>query len=232
MEFSCKVITGASRAEEVLLAEPASFWVFERLGLPLLVGDHTLAELAAARGCRVHFIISLLQLNLGRTLAEITPLQVEDIPFLLDYLLVGHDYYIGEATPNIAGLLGTILPDVDPSIRELLRKFFDRYMEEARVHFDYERDTVFPYIRSLWEARNLSEYRVQEYKHHHSDIQVKLSDLQNLFLRYLPPLHDDGQARRLLYALGMLREDLKIHTLLEDEVLVPLVERMERRWKQ
>lgn len=230
MESFSKVITPALRAEEVLLAAPSAFWVFERLGLPLLVADHTLADLAAQRGCRPHFVTFLLQLNLGRDLAEIAPLQVEDVPFLLDYLLAGHEYYMQEANPDIAGQLGVILPEVDRPIRELLRDFFDRYMQEARAHFDYERDTVFPYVRSLWQARELRQYRMQDYKHHHSDIQIKLADLQNLFLRYLPPLRNAGQARRLLYALGMLRNDLNIHTLLEDDVLVPLVEKMERKW--
>ncbi len=231
MEGSCNHIIHSLRAEEVLLSHPTSFWVFERLGLSLRVGDKTLADLAGERGCRPHFISNLLLLNLGRTLEEIPPLLVEDIPFLLDYLLAGHDYYMNEANPHIAGLLGSILPDVDRANRELLRNFFDRYMQEARSHFDYEHDTVFPYIRAQWEAQNSSNFRMQEYKHHHSDIQTKLQDLQNLLLRYLPPLRDEEQARRLLYALGVLREDLAVHTLLEDEVLVPLVEKMERRWR-
>jgi hypothetical protein len=111
-----------------------------------------------------------------------------------------------------------------------LRKFFDQYMSEVCVHFNYERDVVFPYIRSFFETRTPRTFRVREYKHRHSDIQAKLEDLQHLILCYLPPLRDKSLARRLLYSLGVLCTDLSIHTMLEDKVVVPLVEHLETQW--
>ncbi len=230
MENSCRVLTPATRAEDILLSYPVTLLVFERLSLPLRVGDKTLAEIAVERGIRVQLLTNLLQLSLGRTLSEVNPFVLEDVPHLIDFLLNGHEYYINEANPNIAALLASVLPDTDTPNGELLRKFFDRYMQEAREHFDYEHDVVFPYARLLFTKRDSGDYRMQEYKHRHTDIRVKLEDLQHLLLRYLPPLLDASLARRLLYALDILCADLQIHTCIEDDVLIPLVEKMERRW--
>jgi len=230
MENSSNVITPSTRAEEILLLYPTSLLVFERLGIPLRVGEKTLSVIAQERGMRGQLLISLLHLSMGRSLSEVSTFVLEDVPFLIDFLLSGHEYYINEANPNIASLLACVLPDADTPNRELLRKFFDRYMQEAREHFDYEHDVVFPYARLLFDNKESGKYRMQEYKHRHTDIRVKLEDLQHLLLRYLPPLKDESLARRLLYALNILCTDLQVHTCIEDDVLIPLVEKMERKW--
>ncbi len=231
MENSSRgVITPMTRAEEVILSNPASLLVFERLGISLRVGDKTLNELALAHSMRVQLLCNLLYLAMGRSLAEVNSFTPEDVPHLIDFLLNGHEYYINEANPNIAQLLSSVISEVDTPNRDLLRKFFERYMQEAQEHFDYEHDIVFPHARLLLDNKDSGKYRMQEYKHRHTDIRTKLEDLQQLLLRYLPPLPNESLARKLLYALNLLCSDLQIHTSIEDEVLIPLVEKMERRW--
>ena len=230
MENSSKVITASTRAEEILLSYPTSLLVFERLGIPLRVGEKTLGQIAEENGMRPQLLLSLVYLSMGCTPYEMNTFELEDVPFLINFLLSGHEYYIHEANPNIASLLACILPDADTPNRELLRKFFDRYMLEARQHFDYEHDIVFPYARLLFDNKDSGVFRMQEYKHRHTDIRVKLEDLQHLLLRYLPPLKDESLARRLLYSLNLLCTDLQVHTSIEDDVLIPLVEKMERQW--
>ncbi len=230
MEKTNNLLTASTRAETILLTYPTSLLVFERLGLPLHVCDKELVDLAQESGFRVQLLINLLQLTLGYPLEVLSPFQIEDTPYIINYLLAGHEYYMYEANPNIAAMLGKILPDTEDTNRDLLRKFFDQYMSEVCVHFNYERDVVFPYIRSFFETRTPRTFRVREYKHRHSDIQAKLEDLQHLILCYLPPLRDKSLARRLLYSLGVLCTDLSIHTMLEDKVVVPLVEHLETQW--
>ena len=100
MENSCRVLTPATRAEDILLSYPVTLLVFERLSLPLRVGDKTLAEIAVERGIRVQLLTNLLQLSLGRTLSEVNPFVLEDVPHLIDFLLNGHEYYYLDLRPR------------------------------------------------------------------------------------------------------------------------------------
>jgi regulator of cell morphogenesis and NO signaling len=116
----------------------------------------------------------------------------------------------------------------------VVEKFFNDYFTEVTEHLNYENDIVFPYITGLYERTLNSKqpvvpfgYSVSEYRKHHNDIEEKLSDLKNLLVKYLPQENDQPLRRKLLLTLFELEFDLKIHSKIEDSILIPLVERME-----
>ena len=78
----------------------------------------------------------------------------------------------------------------------------------------------------------VSSYSVTEYREHHNDIEEKLTDLKNLLIKYLPQKGDQQLRRKLLFCLFELEFDLKIHSQIEDSILIPLVEKMEQLVKQ
>lgn len=71
-------------------------------------------------------------------------------------------------------------------------------------------------------------YSVTDYREHHSDIEEKLTDLKNLLIKYLPIRDDQQLRRRLLFNLFELEFDLAIHSEIEENMLIPLVEHMEK----
>ncbi len=71
-----------------------------------------------------------------------------------------------------------------------------------------------------------------EYKEHHDDIEEKLDDLKNLLIEYLPLKEGRNMRRRLLFKLFELEHDLRIHSRIEDYILIPLVTSMEKRLKE
>ena len=105
----------------------------------------------------------------------------------------------------------------------MVEKFFNNYFNEVREHLDYENETVFPYITKLYqkiaERGNVTlpdTYSVADYQEHHDDIEEKL------------PNNDEPQVRRkLLFTLFELDYDLTIHSKIEDQILIPLVQQME-----
>jgi len=74
-------------------------------------------------------------------------------------------------------------------------------------------------------------YSVSDYQEHHDNIEDKLEDLKNLLLKHLPLDNDQQIRRKLLFSLFELEYDLTIHTRIEDEILIPLVEKLERTIK-
>jgi len=109
----------------------------------------------------------------------------------------------------------------------------------VRNHFNYEEQTVFPYIVHLHEkasGRQMTgvspDYSVSEYREHHDDIEEKLDDLRNLLIEYLPLKEGHQMRRMLLFKLYELEHDLRIHSRVEDHLLIPLVASMEARLKE
>ena len=59
-------------------------------------------------------------------------------------------------------------------------------------------------------------------------VEEKLEDLKNILLKYLPPQCDSQNVMMVLSHLHLLEKDLQKHTLIEDDILVPVVNAMER----
>ena len=75
-------------------------------------------------------------------------------------------------------------------------------------------------------------YSVTEYREHHNDIEEKLTDLNNLLIKYIPQQNDQQIRRQLLLSLFELEYDLNIHSRIEETILIPMVEKMEQLAKK
>ena len=60
-----------------------------------------------------------------------------------------------------------------------------------------------------------------------SDVQEKLDDLKKLIMTYLPPECDQQLIHTALSELFALETDLRKHTIIEDRILIPAVNRLE-----
>lgn len=68
-----------------------------------------------------------------------------------------------------------------------------------------------------------------EYLEHHTDIEIKLTDLKNLLFRHVSLKNDPVNRRKLLFSLIELEYVLNIHSLIEETILIPLVIKLENK---
>lgn len=223
-------------AGDVLMQHPSTINVFERLGIPMGMHNATLAEVCTAQGVRPALLISLLHVTIDHSPNMQEHLQTDDIPILVNFLLCSHDYFSQEATPSIQRSFDQVLDDAGDGSGNLLKKFFSNYKREVERHFAYERDVAFPYMIQLAQpppsdaTREQKRYSVKEYKRQHSDIEDALLDLKSLLIKFLPTSQEYALRRKIFLDIATLGEDLNIHTCIEDQILIPLVEREEQRW--
>ncbi|MDD2513485.1 MAG: hemerythrin domain-containing protein, partial [Proteiniphilum sp.] len=108
---------------------------------------------------------------------------------------------------------------------KLLEKFFNEYFAEVLEHLDYEDSIAFPYFITLLNNGKAEEkgkrYSSKEYGRHHTDIELKLQDLKNLLLKHIDIEDRLDLRRKLLFALYELEFDLYIHSLIEENILIP-----------
>ena len=86
---------------------------------------------------------------------------------------------------------------------------------------------VFPYVRALKEGKMMEGYSIEQFEENHSNIDETLGDLKNIVMKYLPDTCDTVLRNEVLYRIYRLDEDLAKHTIIEDRVLIPIVNKME-----
>lgn len=204
--------------------------LFTRFGMELGVGDSTVAEQCMRQGVSPQLFVMICNIyshtDYKPTIAEVTQLDAEQ---LLNYLTRSHAYYINSRIKPIEEQLKKISGHCSLSHSAVLQRFFAEYEQEVINHFAYEENTVFPYIRTLIACHKKQQgYEIDTFQDNHSNIDDKLCDLKNILVKHLRGIGMAAETTELLFQVFSLEEDLSRHTFIEDVVLIPLVQHLEK----
>lgn len=203
--------------------------VLERLGIGLGFGEESVGEACRRAGVRPSFFVLLCAIH---TFDDYVPdaAQIEnaDPLELIAYLRNSHEYYSRRQVPRLREKLDRLVASCRSAHSELLSRFFDNYQRELDSHFLYEDEKVFPYVEDIAQGRpSDGEYSIERFEQNHENIDEKLDDLKNIILKYLPDVCDETLRTDALFDIYRLRDDLERHTMMENKILVPLVEKLE-----
>ncbi len=160
------------------------------------------------------------------------------LPLILLYLRQTHELYMGRS-----------LQEITTDIRELTKKdirfekleislghFFQNFSNNLEKHIQEEEDQLFPYIDALI---SISENKASGFNYnqkkqlvnfllHHDDSHEE--DLSKLIqaLRKSPLIQDSFALRILVNKLSIFELDLRIHSKMEEEVLMPMAVALEQ----
>ncbi|MEE4215056.1 MAG: hypothetical protein V2I34_08295 [Bacteroidales bacterium] len=155
---------------------------------------------------------------------------ITDISLIIRFLGNSHKYYKNDKYPEISNYISDLRRTNPSSDIDLISTFFSDYFNEVLEHLDYEDETAFPYFCRLNNKKETGlkeEFSAHEYSEHHTDIETKLTDLKNLLLKHISIKNELPLRRRLLISLFELEYDLTIHSMIEEKILLPVVERLE-----
>ena len=189
-------------------------------------GDKTVEEVCKDNGvdCRTFLIVVNFLVN-GYFRDE--ELEYVNVGTLLHYLQANHKYYLDFQLPFMRKELSDSL-DPDGRVDKLIMDFYDAYAAEVRKHMKYEEDRLFPYINSLLEGVREEAYNIDAYAKHHGMADVKLKELKNIIIKYLPgDSLRNNMLTATLYDLYNNEEWLQLHAKVENEILVPVIKNME-----
>jgi regulator of cell morphogenesis and NO signaling len=228
-------ISAEMKISDMVLANPYSMLMLEHFGIELPLQEKLIKDICAARNINTSLFLAFANLYNGLPYSFTESFSYNEIDTIISYLKNSHQYYVREIYPRIIGIIKQLNVVNSNTEEKLVEKFFNEYFSEVKEHLDYENEIVFPYVDKLYHCisgekilLNISQYSVGEYKDHHNDIEEKLDDLMNLLIKYLPQKNDQSIRRELLLSLFQLDHDLKIHSQIEDFILIPLVAQMEK----
>lgn len=204
--------------------------VLSRLEVSLGFGEHTIDEACKLHGVNTEaFLLICNVYNFEGYVPSQALLDRADVRDIMKYLHNSHLDYTNTSLRDLESLITKMLVNCPEAQKKLVEKFFNGYQAEVKNHFDYEENTVLPYVKALLERNRQEGYSIETFEENHGNIEEKLCDLKNIVMKYLPESCDQVLRYEVLHQIYHLEKDLTRHTLIEDNVLIPIVARMEAR---
>ncbi len=216
---------------DILFENPSLLLILEHFNIDFVANEKSVGQICLENKINPDLFINFANLYNGFHNVEIN-LDIKDIETIIKFLRSSHHYYKNEKYPEIKELIELLIKKNDSKEIKLIEKFFDEYFEEVIEHLNYEEKIAFPYFCELIQSHKTNNtkniFSVEEYKEHHTDIEFKLLELKNLLLRHIPIKNDRTLRRKLLKVLFEIDYDLTIHSKIEDEILIPLIRKIEK----
>lgn len=202
--------------------------VLARVGIDGSFGEKTMAEVCAQSGLDPDTIILLCEVySFPDFKPSIEVLHRSHVGDVLRYLHQSHDYYLRRALVDMEEAIAWLLEPCPKKQQEVVWNFFRGYKTELKNHFGFEEQEVIPYVQGLIIGQSRPGFSIDRFEENHSNIDEKLSDFKNLVMKSLPAACDSNARLELLIRIFALQEDLKCHTYIEDNILVPMVRLLE-----
>lgn len=236
MNLKKEIIYKDMKMSDIILNNHFLILILERFGIDLGFQNKTIETVCNENNISTEIFLTVANLQNNISYIPAFIFACSDIKELIIYLKNSHQYYSDEVFPDIIKSIHLMSEyNKEPELL-MVEEFFNEYKNEVDQHFIYENDIVFPYILNLFDNTDStdpkSDYSVTEYKEHHDDIEEKLDDLKNLLIQHLPQKNDFVIRRKILFTLFNLEQDLVVHAKIENDILIPLVEKMEIKNKK
>ncbi|MDR1744071.1 MAG: hemerythrin domain-containing protein [Dysgonamonadaceae bacterium] len=203
----------------------------QHFGIDFAVGDKSVVQICAENSISENLFLIVANLYNGYRPKSTLSFSSEEIRQIVSFLKNNHDYYRNDKYPEISSYIRQLQENHSEEIIFLLEKFFNEYFNEVMDHFAYEDNVAFPYFLKLTNKSKddaPSPYSAHEYLDHHSDIRIALGDLKSLLFKHININGDPGLRRKLLFSLFELEFDLHVHSLIEENILIPVGYNIER----
>lgn len=148
------------------------------------------------------------------------------LPSLMQYLRNAHSYFLEFKLPAIRkSLIESLDYSGGDDFSLVVMRFYDEYVMEVRKHMEHENTIVFTYTNRLLAGTKDAEYSIVSYSKRHSHFD-KLKELKDLIIRYYPN-KDNSRLYAVLYDIIVCENDLNSHCMIEDQLFIPCVQRLE-----
>lgn len=224
-----------SKLADMVYNNPSLLYVLEYFEVDYILQDKTVAEFCAEHNIDANLFTTVSNIYNGFVAESKLEFGVENIPLIIKFLHNTHAYYLNEKYPEIRNFIDELRKVNSSTEIGIVEKFFTEYYAEVNEHLDYEDRVAFPYINALYnkyigtDSEPLdTSFSAKVYRKHHTDINYKLDELKSLLIKYISVREDRQIRRRLLLSLCDVESNLYAHSVIEEQILMPLVMKVER----
>lgn len=198
--------------------------VLNRFDIAFGFGDGTVEKVCKMNGVDTDTFLAVINLISGKRW------QAENISMLslMGYLRKSHARFTEYTLPYIKKtLIEGIHEAENPEIALVILQFYDNYIAEVKKHMDYEDTVIFSYVENLLNGIISEGFKISDFSLDHDHMAAKLNDLKELFI-YKYPQKNNEMINTALIHLMLCGKDLIQHCDIENKLLFPKVEKLER----
>ena len=234
--MSERLFTSRMKLADIIAENHNIILLLPRFGIPLGFGDKSVSEVCTANDVPVDFMLLICNVyTFDDYLPDMESLATTDMRPLLRYLEESHNYYTNERLPHIEVHLHHIADRIGQRYGEILKQFYADFRREITEHFRDEERYDFPKLRRLQEGERKAESgkrKAESGKNEsHNGLVDKLNDLTQIVYKYLPGNVLPEETMEVVFDILQLAADIQKHALIEDKILTPYVDWLERRLK-
>lgn len=227
--MSDKYFTSRMKLADLIGVNHNIILLLPRFGIPLGFGEKSVREVCDASNVPADFMLLICNVyTFDDYLPDIEVLKNTDMRPLIHYLLESHNYYTNERLPHIEVHLHHIADRIGGRYGQILKKFYGDFRDEITRHFLDEEQTDFPKLESLQQGRRDFRPMMPHHEKSHTGIVDKLNDLTQIVYKYLPGNVLPEETMELVFDILQLTADIQKHALIEDKILTPYINWMER----
>ena len=160
------------------------------------------------------------------------------MPVILDYLHKTHVFYLKTKLPEIENIMTSIEKHgSNTDLLSYLKNYFIEFKKELSEHIRQEEGRLFPYIQKLDEAAQnpstkedfVGSFNILEFEANHDDqIEDSIAELRTFIVRFCNDAQEILPYKMLLAKLSLLENDLRVHAIVENKVLIPKALELEK----
>lgn len=219
-----------TKMADLMINNQQILYMLDRFEIPLGFKDSTIGELAEIYNIDKNALLAVTQIIInGEPHAEIC--SKESLIDIISFLEKSHESF-REKMKSIKKQIHKFSEDISGKYEIILNSFYNEYIEDVEEHFSFEEINVFPYIKSLTGNNitpdNKTISNITDFETNHSDTELKLKDLKNILIKYIPSTVVSKYRNKILYRLYDLEPDLYLHSEVENKILIPLVKNIEK----
>lgn len=208
---------------DIAVSDPSIVSVFNRFGIVLGVGDHTIASICRQLALEPEFFITILNTYLFPDYFPEKIMSSFKANVIISYLNKTNRYYEHFQLPNVERHFELLLhkSSTSNSNLQLMMNFFIEVKNELLNRIDDDRNRWFPEV--LAKNNHVDDACVvSEFDEGNDTIEDKIDDLINMFVIHLKGDYDLNLCQAVLTVLFNLKKDITQNNRIRNRILKPL----------
>jgi regulator of cell morphogenesis and NO signaling len=192
------------------------------------------------------FVSKLIEVFKAPSCFRIEMFDKYDLNIIKQYIAYTHNYYITKKLPEMEQSIHLLIKEfgVDCPVLVGIINLYSVYYKKLIAHILIEDEQLLPYISYL---QNVIEegfnykifltksfnYSIASFASQHNDSsELNLGFIKQIITKHLPNLINSFSVKILLLQLETFMNDLAVHELIEDYILIPKARILERKLEQ